>query len=184
MYRREETALRRWLAAEHDGRDAAAEHALRGLFAALPAAAPAPGFSDRVLAALPLHRPVTVRRPGGAQVEFYPWWSRAAIAACLLVAGLAATLALPLAFAVARLIAPGEAIGGAVQGFIAVASRVDELLSMWQVWARIVDTILVVATAPPVVLALLTLTVLSALTFRGLKRALVSHRSPEHVAAF
>ncbi len=158
-----ETILKRWLAAESGDHDAVSERALRELFVALPAAVPSVGFSDRVLAAVAARRPLAV----------YPWWSRVAIAACLLLAGLAAALALPLVSSLTRVIAPGEAIGALVRGFVAMLSRIDELLSVWHLWARIVDTVLLIATAPPVVVALLTLTILSAFTFRGLKRALV-----------
>ncbi len=181
MNTRDETTVKRWLAAEHGGRDAAAEHALRGLFAALPAAVPSAGFSDRVLAAVA--RRVARRRPVAVSPRVSRRWSRAAVAACLLLAGLAAALALPLVSSLTYIIAPGEAIGALVRGFVALVSRIDELLSVWRVWARFVETALLIATAPPVVLALLTLTALSAFTFRGLKRALVPDRSLDHVPA-
>ncbi len=164
-----------WLAAEKDGRDNAAEQALHTLFSRLPQASPAIDFADRVLTAVALTRPVPV--------VSYPWWSRAAIAACLLLVGLSAGLILPAVVSVARVIAPGDAVGVVVQGFVALAGRLDELLSLWQIWARIVDTLLLIATAPPVVLALLTLTALSAFTFRELKRALVPYRSSDYVPA-
>ena len=45
----QQDALNRWLAAERDGRDGEAEAALLELFEALPMAAPAAGFADRVL---------------------------------------------------------------------------------------------------------------------------------------
>ncbi len=165
----------RWLAAEHDERDDAAERALGKVFAALPSALPSAGFSDRVLAAVHL-KPSAASRPVAVA-----WWRRAAVAACLLLAGLSAALALPLVSSLTYLIAPGEAVGALVQGFVALISRLDELLSVWRLWARFVDIALLIATAPPVVLALLTLTTLSAFTFRGLKRALVPHRSCDHV---
>ena len=162
-----------WLAAEKVGRDAAAERALRGLFMALPSTVPAADFADRVLAAV----------GRGRRCGLDPRWTRAAIAACLLLAALASTLVLPLFASLTALVAPGEAIGALVRGWVALASRVDELLSLWHVWARIVETVMLIATAPPVMLALLTLTVLSAVTFRGLERALVTDRSPDHVPA-
>lgn len=162
-----------WLAAERRGRDGAAEGALRRLFVALPPVMPAAGFTDRVLAAAGV----------GWRVRLDPWWSRAAVAACLLLAGLASAVMLPLVASLTAVVAPGEAIGVLVQGWVALASRVDELLSLWQVWARVVETVMLIATAPPVVLSLLTLAVLSALTLRGLERALVTDRSPNHVPA-
>ncbi len=164
--------LERWLAAESDGHDTAAERALREMFVALPSALPTADFADRVMAA------VAPRR-----VAVYPWWSRVAVAACLVLVGLAMALVLPVALSLARVITPGEAIGALVQGFVALTSRVDELLSVWRLWAQIVDTALLIATAPPVVVLLLTLTMLSAFTFSGLKRALFPDRSPDHVPA-
>lgn len=169
MNHRDDIIFKRWLAAESGGRDAAAEQALNALFAGLPQAVPGVGFADRVLAA-------ALRRPAAM-----PGWSRAAIAASLLSAGLAAALLLPLALSLVRFIAPGEAVGALVQGFIAAASRVDELLWLGRLGAQVVEAALLIVTAPPVVLSLLTLTALSAFTFRGLRRALVPYRSPEHV---
>ncbi len=174
--------LKHWLAAENAGRDAAAERALGALFSRLPQASPAADFADRVLAAVVAGTPARASHRRGADATL-AWWSRAAIAACLLLVGLAAALILPLVVSLVRIVDPGAAASALVQGFVALASRIDELLSLWQVWARIVETTLLVATAPPVVLSLLTLTALSAFTFRGLKRALVPHRSPDHVPA-
>lgn len=164
-----------WLVAEQDGREIAAERALRALFLRLPEASPAVDFADRVMASVAVGRP--------ARLASYPLWSRAAIAASLLVVGLTAAFVLPAAVSLARVIAPAEAIGSLVQGFVALAGRLDELLSLWQIWAQVVDVALLIATAPPVMLALLTLTALSAFTFRGLKQALVPHRSQDHVPA-
>ncbi len=178
-----DTILEHWLAAEKAGRDGEAERALERAFSALPAITPAAGFADRVLAAT-----MPARLPAGALVGSVrrtanlARWGRAAVAACLLLAGLAAAYLLPLMLSLSQVIAPAEAIGGLVRGFVSVLGRIDELLSLWRVWAWMLDTALLVATAPPVVLALLTLTVLSALTFRGLQRALVPNRSLDHAA--
>ncbi len=166
--------LRRWLTAEAGGRDGDAERALARAFEALPAISPAAGFADRVLAA-------AMPAPLPAAVLASPW-GRGLVAACLLSAGLAAAYLLPLMLSLTQVIAPAEAIGGLVQGAVAALGRIDELLSVWRLWAWLIDTTLLVVTAPPVVLALLTLTVLSALTFRGLQRALVPHRSLDHAA--
>ncbi len=169
-----DTILEHWLAAEENGRDAEAERALARAFSALPTLPPSAGFADRVLAAA---------MPARGPFATHPGWARGSAAACLLSAGLAAAYLLPLMLSLAQAIAPAEAIAGLVQGLVAAFGRIDDLLSVWRVWTWVVDTTLLVATAPPVVLALLTLTVLSALTFRGLHRALVPHRSPDHVAA-
>ncbi len=172
--------IERWLKAENDGRDDAAEQALRAAFSGLPQTSPTAGFADRVLASIAAGVSTATPRTAAA---FSPWWGRAATAACLLLAGLSAALSLSVVGSLARIIAPGEAIGVLVRGFVGLAGRIDDLLSLWHGWARLVDTVLLVASAPPVVVSLLTLTALSALTFRGLRRALVPYRSPDHVAA-
>ena len=97
-------------------------------------------------------------------------------------AGLAAAYLLPLVLSLIQVVAPAEAIGALVRGAVSLLGRLDDLLSIWRVWAWMVDTALLVATAPPVVLALLALTVLSALTLRGLQLALVPDRSLDHGA--
>ena len=172
MNQRLDAVFKGWLAAESDGRDREAEHALRRIFGALRMPAPAAGFADRVLSGVGLLRP---------PVAVYPWWSRAAIAACLLLAGLALTYTLPLVFGLTRLVAPGELAGAAVRGFVGLISRVDEVLSIWRFCAGVVETLMLVATAPPVVLTLLALTALSAFTFRGLSDLVSPHRSQRHV---
>ncbi len=182
-----------WLAAEQADRDTEAERALARAFSALPAISPSTGFADRVVsAAMPAWTLASSLSRAGVASPASPWrgadvasrgaditpWGRAAAAACLLLAGLAAAYLLPLVLSLARVIAPAEAIGALVQGFVSAFSRIDELLSLWHIWAWMVDTALLVLTAPPVVLALLTLIVLSALTFRGLQRAFVPQASP------
>src|SRR3954452_6775260 len=59
MRHHQQDALDRWLAAERDGRDGAAEAALLELFEALPLAAPAAGFADRVLVRAGLQKDAT-----------------------------------------------------------------------------------------------------------------------------
>ena len=167
MHSRLDTAMRRWLAAECDGRDGEAERALRSLLTALPLPSPSAAFADRVLAGVGLSGPAV-----------YPWWGRAAIAACLLVAGVALAFTLPLVFSLTRLVAPGEAAGALVQSFVALIGRVDEALSIWRFFAGLAETSMLIVTAPPVLLILLTLTVLSAFTLRGLSELLSSRRSP------
>ncbi len=160
-----------WLAAERDGREVDAEAALAGVFTALPGLAPTVGFVDRVMAGAGFIRPPMMESR----------WFRGAIAAVLLLVGLAMAWILPAVLGLTRLITPGELASLAVQGFVAVISRIDELLALWQVWTRIASTAMLVATSPPVVLSLLALTALSAFTFRGLSELLSPQRSPDYV---
>ena len=163
-------AYRRWLAAEELGRDARAERALRGLFAALPMPFPTAGFADRVLAAAGLR----------ASSAIYPWWIRVAIAASLLLAGLTSAYALPLVLGLTEVVAPGDVFAALVQGFLRLVRGIDELLALWRFCLLIIDTLLLIATAPPVVLTLLLLTTLSAFTFRALSELSSRERSPHH----
>ena len=163
-------AIRRWLASERRGNEREAEHTLARVFRAMPMPAASAGFADRVLAGVGL---------GSAAV--YPGWSRAAIAACLLVAGLALSYTLPLVLSLTRLVAPGEAAGLLVQGFVALVGRLDEALSIWRFFAGLVETSMLIVTAPPVLLTLLALAALSAFTLRGLSDLLSEGRSPGYV---
>jgi len=171
-----DTVIGRWLIAERDGRESAAEGALGRIFEALPTASPSAGFADRVLAGVGLGRVTPV-------AAVYPWWSRAAIAACLILAGLASAYTLPLVFSLTRLVAPAEVAGVLVQGFVALVGRVDEALSLWRFFAGFIETLMLIVTAPPVLLTLLTLTVLSAFTFHGLSELLSLRRNPGYVQA-
>ncbi len=168
-----EDRLRHWLAAEGADRGEEAETALASLFAMLPIPQPSAAFADRVLINLGLET-----RPAA-----YPWWSRAMIAVCLLLAGLTTAYAFPLIFSLAQFVAPGEVAGMVVQTFVGLASQTDELLAIWRVFARVVNTALLVATSPQVVVALLSLTVFSVFTLRGLNQLLSPSRSSEYVQA-
>ncbi|MEM7586898.1 MAG: hypothetical protein AAF560_26140 [Acidobacteriota bacterium] len=158
-------SLQLWLTAERDDRTESAESALQAVFASLPAPLPSAEFAQRVLVRTGL-RPMP-----------YPWWSRATIAACLLLVGLAAAFALPLVFSLFQLAAPSEIAAGLVQAFVALINRVDEVLAIWQVGARIAATLALVATAPQVIATLLALTACSVFTFRGVNQLLSPPRS-------
>ncbi|MEM7351876.1 MAG: hypothetical protein AAF657_13845 [Acidobacteriota bacterium] len=168
-----DTHLKHWIAAERGGRDADAELALERLFAALPLPEPSAGFAGRVLASAGLRAAPVV----------YPWWSRATIAACLMVVGLTLAYTLPLALGLSRLVGPSEIAATVVAGFVAVIRQVDELLLILQTFAGVVETLLLVVTAPQVVLVLLALSTLSAFTFRGLSELVASNRNSMYVQA-
>ncbi|MCP3957223.1 MAG: hypothetical protein GY719_05165 [bacterium] len=171
MTERLDMTMRRWLAAEQAGREADAERALARMFAALPMSAASAGFADRVLAS------------AGLRSTALAWWGRAAVAALLLITGLALAYTLPLVVGLAALVAPGEVFAAVVQGFVGLANRVDEVVAIWHILARVMETLTAIATAPPVAITLLTLTILSAATFRGLSGLLSPERSPGYVQA-
>src|SRR4028118_2063289 len=83
--------LNRWLTAEHEGQDDAAEAELFALFEALPPLAPPAGFADRVLAraglvAIPTPVPAQVATPARWN-PFAARWLQVAMALCLLITG-------------------------------------------------------------------------------------------------
>jgi hypothetical protein len=95
MERLNDDLLDRWLKAEDEGSDAAAaDIALTALFAALPlAAAPAPGFADRVLAAMlstrhPARMSLRAHLLGLLRAFLASPWGRASVALSLVGAAL------------------------------------------------------------------------------------------------
>lgn len=170
---RVDNIFKHWMTAERSGREAEAERALARLFAVLPAPLPSAGFADRVLAGAGLR----------AAPAVYPWWSRAAIAACLMVVGMALAYTLPLTLGLSRLVAPGEVAATIVSGFVAVLSRIDELFVAWRLCANVAQTLMLVVTSPPVFWTVLTLSTLSAFTLRGLSELVSSNRKSAYVQA-
>lgn len=79
-----EEILNRWLAAEHEGQDDAAEAELFALFEALPPLAPPAGFADRVLARAGLASPEPVASRWN---PFAARWLQVAVSLCLLITG-------------------------------------------------------------------------------------------------
>ncbi len=171
--RRVDSRLERWLAAEDADDTAEAEGALAVLFSAWPNPLPRTDFAERVLIGAGL-RPLPA---------VYPWWSRAVIAVCLLLAGLATAYVLPLVFNLVQLVAPSQLAGGVVQTFVGLLSRFDELLAIWRIGARMVAPSVLIATSPQVVLMLLALTASSVFIFRGLNLLLSPPRSSGYVQA-
>lgn len=176
MTPRSDIPICQWLAAEADGRDADAELALAGVFQALPLNAPSPGFADRVLIATGWVAP-SWTHPSWTESR----WARGAIAASLLVVGLALFWTLPVLLGLTRLVTPGELVSLGARAFVATVGQIDELLTLWQIWTRIAATVHQVVTSPPVVAAFLALTALSAFTLRGLSELLSPDRSLEYV---
>jgi hypothetical protein len=161
--------LQHWLSAERRGRDAEAEEILFEVFGALPLALPSARFADRVLV--------------GAGVV----WSlraRAATAASLVMAGLAAAFLLPVAVGVVQLVTPGDVLSAVAHTLAGAAGTLDELFSLWRFVAGVREALWLVVATPPVALTLLLMTALAALAGRWLAQMLSLHRSPRYVQAF
>lgn len=167
---RQKSTLESFLSAERAGRDRIAEAALTALFRTLPMAAPVPGLADRVLLA-----------SGIGQNRAWSWKARGAVAAAVVSAGLALAWMLPILAVLWPRLAPRQVVGGAIHGLVSATQGLADWFSFWFRIVDFVDTLLVVVTAPPVVLALILMGSLAALLTRGLMELVVADRSPHHV---
>lgn len=133
--------LHRWLGAEAQGHDAGAERALQALLVELPEARPRRGFAGRVLAAAGVARPA---------------WSvaqRAAVAACLLSAGLVVAYLPPILLGVARGIGPGRMLDILIQASLALYEQLTVLVTLGQVCESLYRAFVLLAVSPPAVAA-------------------------------
>lgn len=161
-----EARLRDWLEAETAGDESAADAALAGLFAELPAESPSAAFAPAVLARL--HRePVPAPLAAGR-------WAAALLA--LLSAG---TLGLSIA---AVTLLPRLAVGGAVATFnAAVAATWEWIASGIALWGRAAEwseLLARIVAVPGIAGSLFAATVAAAVAFSLLRRIL-SHDSHE-----
>jgi hypothetical protein len=112
-----------WIEAERAGRAEEAARRFRLVAEALPALAPSPGFAAAVLARLSV-----VRAPGDLWSR---WWTRAAVAACVLSAGSASAL-LPLHGWMSALLASLRAVAwGVDQAAAGAYAWVSGALALW-----------------------------------------------------
>lgn len=116
--------LARWLQAEREMDDAAAEAALFELFESVPGPAPSPGFAERVMQriAVPAVAPVPARERWIVWLFRSPGF-RLVLASCLLTAGVALLFLPQMLIAVARMVTFGDMLQ------LGVASVVD--LGRW-----------------------------------------------------
>ena len=168
-------AWSRFLAAEGDGRDAAAEAALAELFRELPERRPRPGFAGRVMA-----------RVAAAQARQRSWLARPAariaIGAAAVAAAVSSALLLPLIGPLARWVGPGGAIEMFIGGLVGVATRFAAGLAAWEPLATTARA-LGLALLEPRMAALLFLQLLvAALALRALVGIVSAQRSHVHVA--
>jgi len=167
-------ALARWLAAERDDRDAAAEGALAELFAALPLAAPPAGFADRVMArvSLPLAAPARASRR-----DVFAWRPlRAVLALCVLATGLGALWLPPALRAVAGLWSVSGAIEGGTRLLIGGAGWLAALLRTWDFLLTLERALTQPLAAPQVTALLLGALLASSLAFRFLRDQITGER--------
>jgi len=180
MRRSDEEILNRWLAAEEDGRDEAAEDALTALFEALPPLAPPAGFADRVLARAGLAVPVPQRRS-----FFAARWLRALAMLPLLIVG----LSLPWLSEVLRSLAslagvlwsPGDLVRLGTGSLIAISQGLVAALALWDWLLRIGRTLAAPFATPAVALIMAGCLLVSLLAFHFLRNLMTRDRSWTHV---
>ncbi|HXU31643.1 MAG TPA: hypothetical protein VN851_13800 [Thermoanaerobaculia bacterium] len=115
--------LTRWLAAEDDLDDEAAEAALAALAAELPDRSPSPGFAARVMTG--------VRAEAKPQGAFARRWARASVLGGIALSGLAALWLVPLVW----WLAPRPSAPGSVSLAAGLVRRLGEGLAALAAWA-------------------------------------------------
>lgn len=173
--------LRRWLAAEQDGRDGDAETALLALFEALPPLAPPAGFADRVLARAGLAPiPALVRRN-----LFVPVWLRALVTLALLGTG----LALPWLSGVLRSLASvgsalwslGDLVRLGTGALIALSQWLVAALAFWDWLLGIGRALAAPFATPAMALFMIGCLLVSLVAFHFLRNLITRDRSWIHV---
>lgn len=176
----DEEILNRWLAAEENGRDDAAETALAALFEALPPLAPPAGFADRVLARAGLAVPVPRRRS-----VFAARWLRALAMLPLLVIGLAlpwlSEVLQSLASLVSVLWSPGDLVRLGTGSLIAISQALVAALALWDWLLRIGRMLAAPFATPAVALIMIGCLLVSLVAFHFLRNLMTRDRSWTHV---
>ncbi|HYU33947.1 MAG TPA: hypothetical protein VEW48_17475 [Thermoanaerobaculia bacterium] len=180
MHPSHEEILDRWLAAEHEGRDDAAETALLALFEALPPLVPPAGFADRVLARAGVVAAVPARRS-----LFASYGLRALVTLSLLVTG----LALPWLSEVLRSVAgltrawwsAGDVVRLGAGALVATSQALATALAFWD-WLLEIGRVLALPFATPAVtVVLFGCLLVSLVAFHFLRDLITRDRSWIHV---
>lgn len=165
--------LAQWLEAETAGRETEAEAALGLIFRTLPQPVPRPGFADRVLRAALVPQVV---------VQVWPVWLRAVIAACLVLASLGVATLPTVGVAVGRMVRPAEVLAAAAGRLVAAFDWMAQGLAIFEALRGMRSALLQALGAPPVLVALLLLLLISVLGFRGLVGLIAPERSLDHAS--
>lgn len=174
--------LHRFLAAEAAADDAAAERALGGLFAALPASEPRADFAARVMARIEAS---PLRALPGA----LPWAARdlppalrLPLAAALALAGVAAFYGVPALYLLLARLEPGSLIAAASGLGGSLAAWLGELAWVAQVGRQLLEALFEVLASPPVLLLVVASAALATLSSRWLFVLLEPARRSSDVA--
>ena len=176
-------AVERWLAAEREGSEAAAEAALAALLAGLDRPAPPAGFAERVMlraaAAGVLATPLIPLVPRASLVRSP--WARAAVVVLLLGAALALVYALGAVRPLAAGLSPGDLVAGLAGLASALGAALAGLLEATERLEVLRRAVAASLASPAVVLALGFCLALAAGGFRLLHDILQRERSWSYV---
>lgn len=185
----DEEILNRWLAAESEGQEDAAEAELLALFQALPPLAPPAGFADRVLAragragvlanAAPAPQPVARWNPFAAR------WLQAALALCLLVTGAALpwliSLLRSLADTTSFVLGPGDLVRLGTGALHAVPRGLVAAFTLWDWFLEIGRTLTKPLATPVMAVGMIACLLVSLVAFHFLRDLITRDRSWTHV---
>jgi hypothetical protein len=157
--------LDRWLDVEQHGTDEAADAAFASLFRAVPPRAPSSAFAGRVMEAV------------GRVDRFWPvwtesWWLRGALAASMLLTGMAAAGVAPAALAGSGLLWVTRGLGAGAWLLGLLLSAFKAGLEVWGVLAGVGQTALLVLQTTPVCLFVVVNLMVTAASFAALRRLL------------
>jgi hypothetical protein len=174
--------LNRWLTAEREGQDDAAEAELFALFEALPPLAPPAGFADRVLARAglaPIPIPVPRWNPFAAR------WLQATVALCLLITGVSlpwlTEMLRSLAAAVSLLWGPGDVVRLGIGALNAVSGGLVAALAFWDWFLEIGRTLTEPLATPVIAVGTIACLLVSLVAFHFLRDLITRDRSWTHV---
>jgi hypothetical protein len=179
----DEEILNRWLAAEQNGEDEAAEMELLALFEALPPLAPPAGFADRVLA-----RAGMPERTAPAVARWNPFaarWLQVAVALCLVVTG--ATLPWlteilqSLASTTSLVLGPGDLVRLGTGALNAVTRGLVAAFALWDWFLEIGRTLTEPLVTPVIAVGMIACLLVSLVAFHYLRDLITRDRSWTHV---
>lgn len=180
----DEEILNRWLAAESEGQDDAAEAELLALFEALPPLMPPVGFADRVLARAGM---AGVPEPSPLPARWNPFaarWLQVAVALCLLVTGAALpwlTEMLRSLAGTASLWGPGDLVRVGTGALNAVTRGLVAALALWDWFLEIGRTLAEPLATPVVAVGMIACLLVSLVAFHFLRDLITRDRSWTHV---
>jgi hypothetical protein len=174
--------LNRWLAAEHEGQDDAAEAELLALFEALPPLAPPAGFADRVLARAGL---AAIPAPLPRWNPFAARWLQAAVALCVLITGASlpwlTEMLRSLAGAVSLLWGPGDVVRLGTGALNTVSQALIAALAFWDWFLEIGRTLAEPLATPVIAFGTIACLLVSLVAFHFLRDLITRDRSWTHV---